>query len=114
MATDEMTALERVRIAVRELSRKGEPMTQDRVMEYLTQRDGYACSERDAWEALSDYRKAHDAEVRKAVRDIRAAVVRRARTLDADTRLRVAREISQVGRSANEWMEWMTPSRRRA
>ena len=113
MATAEMTALERVRIAVRELSRKGEPMTQERVMEYLMRRDGRGCSERDAWEALSEYRKAHDAEVRKAMRDIRAAVVRLARTLDADTRLRVAREMAQVGRSAPEWMEWMTPSSRR-
>jgi hypothetical protein len=113
MATAEMTAHERAASAVRELARKGEPMTQERVMTYLTQRDGRGCSERDAWQALSEYRKSRDPEVGKAVRDIRAAIRRRMRALDADTRLRVARELAQVGRGAPEWMAWMTLSSRR-
>jgi len=103
----------RVASAVRELSRKGEPMTQERVMEYLIQRDGRGCSERDAWEVLSEYRKCQEPEVRKALRDIQTAIRRCMRTLDADTQQRVARELAQVGRSAPEWMEWARPSSRR-
>ncbi len=114
MATAEMTALERVASAVRELSRGREPMTQERVRQYLMQRDGRACSERDVWQALSDYRKAQEPSMRKALRDMRTAIARHMRTLDADTQQRVARELAQVGRSAPEWMEWVRPSRRRA
>ena len=113
MPTAEVTAIDRVRGAVRELSRKGAPMTQERVMEYLTQRDGRGCSERDAWQALSEYRKAQGPHVSRAVRDARKAIARIMRTLDADTQQRVALELSQVGRTAHEWMGWARPSSRR-
>ena len=113
MATTEVTALERVASAVRELSRGREPMTQERVRQYLMQRDGRACSERDAWQALSEYRKAQEPHVSRAVRDARKAITRIMRTLDADTQQRVALELSQVGRTAHEWMEWVKPSSRR-
>ena len=113
MAATEVTALDRVRGAVRELSRKGAPMTQERVMEYLMRRDGRACSERDAWQALSEYRKAQEPHIGRAVRDARKAITRIMRTMDADTQQRVALELSQVGRTAHEWMEWARPSSRR-
>ena len=113
MATTEMTAIDRVRGAVRELSRKGAPMTQERVRQYLMQRDGRACSERDVWQALSEYRKAQGPHVSRAVRDARKAIARIMRTLDADTQQRVALELSQVGRTAHEWMGWARPSSRR-
>lgn len=113
MATAEMTAMERAHSAVRELTRKGERVTQARVMEYLLARDGRGCSERDAWQAVSDYRKAQEPHMRDALRDIRLAIAKRMRALEADTRYRVARELSQVGRAAPEWMEWAAPSRRR-
>ena len=108
-----LTLKPRVASAVRELARKDEPLTQERVMEYLMQRDGRGCSERDAHQVLSEYRKVQEPHMRKVMRDIRAAIARHMRSLDADTRHRVARELSQVGRSTPEWMEWVRPSSRR-